>query len=448
MANHAVILAGGVGSRLWPLSRELYPKQLLSLFGGRSLLQATLERAIAAQIDHVIIVASFEHQLYVQEQIEELALSKEITIEVLLEPSGKNTAPAIALAAMHVNPHDHLWVMPADHVLFEKDLPDKIKQAFALSNQGQIVTFGVPATYPAEDYGYIEQGPKQEQAFHVLSFKEKPNQSLAEAYCQAGNYVWNSGMFVFTAQTILNALSQHAPAIYQHCQRAYQQKTLSQGGFTFPEHVWQQCPNEPIDTCIMEKANTIMSIPLMGQWSDVGSWNAIYHLEQKDASGNVLQGDVAHTQTKNCFIKSTSRMVAAVGVHDLAIVETADAVLVANRQQSGWMKQLVSQIKQSKSQLTEQTHAIKRRWGSMHQISRNELSHIKSIHIKPKMTMQAKPHTYHFKKWLVIQGQAVVGINNVTHTLNVSDAITIPPQDEHSLSNPDDTPLEVIEICV
>lgn len=444
----AVILAGGIGSRLWPLSRELYPKQLLRLTGRWSLFQVTLQRAIDVGIQHVYVVAAHAHRFFIREQIDELALGADITVTVLLEPEGKNTAAAIALVALTCDPEDVLWVMPADHVLDNPSLQQELMTAAQLSEQGALVTFGVKPTAAQTGYGYIHRGEPCSglEAFNVKAFKEKPPLALATTYYNSGEYYWNSGMFCFLAQVVLDELAVFADDILQACRRTHQAHYLDLGFIKFPQDLFALCPENSIDYAVMEKTSRSCVVPLSGCWSDVGAWSALYDLEDKDANGNVLTGDVIINEVKDALIKSHSRLVAVAGVDNIIVVETGDAVLVADRSNDQMVKSLVQQLRDLKRDERVEPNRVLRPWGLYRVLSRSSQYEVRQVQVHPGATILAHENSGVQKQWSLVSGAGLAEVGGESFRLSVSTPLVIPAGERNEVTNTGTQELVFIEI--
>lgn len=353
-----IILAGGTGSRLWPLSREHYPKQLLTLVGENSLLQETIRRIQPLPgVEEPIVICNHQYRFLVAEQMLELGITEP---KLILEPSGRNTAPAIAMAsllAQNLYPHDKplLLILPADHLIQEADhFVESITKAAPFAADHCLITFGIQPSYAETGYGYIRAGEAiAPPLFKVAEFVEKPKQSVAEQYLQEGNYYWNSGMFLFSADAYLQELSSYRKDIFQFCQKEAQSLQKStQGFFNLSEH-FSDCPSESVDYAVMEKTDRALVYPLNVSWNDVGSWTALHDVLPRDENQNILQGDVTCIETTNSMIRAEHRLIATVGVKDLIIIETQDAVMVAHKDHAQKVKDLVAQLKiQQRKELT------------------------------------------------------------------------------------------------
>jgi len=442
-----VLLAGGVGSRLWPLSRELYPKQCINLFDGeKSLIQQTAERTLAIGIDAApIVVCNDEHRFLIAQQMAD----SNITADIVLEPEGKNTAPAIALAAFQALSRDAeamLLVLPADHVIRDHQLfASAVEQAVELAQAGKLVTFGVQPTYPETGYGYIQAVEKGVVSV-VQAFIEKPDAATAQQYLDAGGYYWNSGMFVFGAQHYLDELKLLAPAIYAAVAEAFAGRQPDLDFVRIDAQAFAQSPADSIDYAMMEKTTQAMVVPYAGDWNDIGAWAALYDLNEKDADNNVLSGDVLTHEAHGNFIRAESRLVAVIGVDDLAIVETKDAIAVVPRHRAQDVKFIVNQLK-ALGRSEHEVHAkVYRPWGSYEGIDNGARHQVKNIRVKPGEKLSVQMHHHRAEHWIVVSGSANVTIGETTQLLTENQSVYIPVGVVHALENPGKIPLELIEV--
>ncbi|RDH44308.1 mannose-1-phosphate guanylyltransferase/mannose-6-phosphate isomerase [Zooshikella ganghwensis] len=445
-----VILSGGTGSRLWPLSRELYPKQLLNLVNqDTSLLQDTVLRLpTTPDIQAPIVVCNEAHRFMVAEQLH--AINKPAT-RILLEPIGRNTAPAIAIAAwqaMAINAEAVLLVLPADHTI--ANLPhfhQVIAQGNAQALAGKLVTFGIVPDYPETGYGYIDAGEEVSTGVrHISQFVEKPSAEVAKQYCQSGHHFWNSGMFMFRADRYLQELKQFAPQIHQATQQAFEQAIEDLDFVRLDQKAFAGSPEDSIDYAVMEHTQASVVIPADLGWSDVGSWTALADLTPPDAHGNVQRGDVLVENTSDCYIRAEHRLVTTVGVSNLVIVETKDAVLVANKDQVQSVKQLVNQL--ASQQRTEyQLHKqVYRPWGSYEGIDEEDRFQVKRITVKPGASLSLQKHFHRAEHWIVVKGTAKVTCGEKTFLVSENESTYIPLGEKHRLENPGKIPLELIEV--
>lgn len=443
-----VVMAGGSGSRLWPLSRQLNPKQFLNLCGDTTLLQQTLARLDGLSILAPAIICNEEHRFLVAEQLRQSAI-KNATI--FLEPEGRNTAPAIALAALQAVAEGSdpvMLVLAADH--FIADSPafiDAVKNAEQLALQDKLVTFGVVPTQPEIGYGYIQRGPDLTDAgYEVARFVEKPDLATAQEYLESKEYYWNSGMFMFKASVVLKALEAFRPDILAACQKAIQGSKEDLDFIRVDAEAFSACPSESIDYAVMEKTKDAVVVPLDAGWSDIGSWSALWEVGPKDDQGNVCKGDVLLFHTKNSLIYAEHKLVATVGVENLVIVETKDAVLVAARDSVQDVKQIVERIKQDGRHEHMNHREVYRPWGMYDSIDIGERYQVKRIAVKPGAKSSVQMHHHRAEHWVVVSGTARVTVGEVTQLLTENQSVYIPVGEKHCLENPGKIPLELIEV--
>lgn len=444
-----VILSGGVGSRLWPLSRGMYPKQLLPLVHPTmTMLQQTIDRAKQAEVlTPPIVVCNQQHRFMVAEQLQEHAPDATI----ILEPAGRNTAAAIALAAFQATSQGqdpNLLVMPADHVVGNvAAFTAAIKDAQRLSEDGRLVTFGIVPSHPETGYGYIRAGKPLLDGYEVAEFVEKPAIERAQRFVLAGDYYWNGGIFLFRASVYLKELHELAPDIYRAAELAMTGAHKDLDFLRVDAQEFARSPSISVDYAVMEKTNRAAIVPLDAKWSDVGSWSALWDVSSKDANGNVLHGDVILKDTTNAHVYSEARLVAAVGVDDLVIVETADAVLVASKACSQAVKEIVSQLKASARSQSEHHRKVYRPWGWYDSIDTGLNFQVKRIQVSPGARLSVQKHRHRAEHWVVVKGLAEVLKGDETFQLTENQSTYIPIGVKHALRNPsDDQPLEIIEV--
>lgn len=443
-----VILSGGAGTRLWPASRSMYPKQLLPLAGEKTMLQATALRIRGLENagDHCLVVTNEAHRFSVVEQLQAI----EVRAELLLEPEGRNTAPAVALAALQAaesDPEAILLLMPADHVIRDVEaFRTAVEQGVAAAESGQLVTFGIVPTAPETGYGYIRADAGAGGVVPVQQFVEKPDGKTARAYLDSGNYFWNSGMFLFSASAYLDELANAAPEIAASCKKSMQNKSLD-GSFIRPDRdSFLACPADSIDYAVMEKSSNAAMIPLDAGWSDVGSWSALQDVTPSDADGNALNGDVLVHDCKDSFVQAESRLVAAVGLRDLIVVETKDSVLVADRHRSQQVKELVNQLKAQDRPEKDLHRQVFRPWGSYDSIDNEENFQVKRLIVKPGAVLSLQKHAHRSEHWVVVKGKARITRNDEEFDLKVNESAYISIGDVHRIANPFDEPCHIIEV--
>ena len=444
-----VILAGGTGSRLWPLSREMYPKQLLSLTDQTSLLQTTVSRvsAVSGMLPPIVVVGE-EHRFITKSQVDELGIGNDYTI--LLEPVGRNTAPAISGAVQYIintqGKNDQvILVLPADHLVRNLDAFERaVQESAQRAAEGAVVTFGIEPERPETAYGYIECG----DGGKVKSFKEKPPFEVAEKYLAEGNYYWNSGMFAFTAETFVNEMKQHAPAILECMEEAVANGRRDDRFFRFELDVMERCSDDSIDYALMEKtARAVVVVADLG-WSDIGSWQALYEVLEKDANGNVCQGDVLLEDTKNSLIRSENMLVAAVGLTDTMVIETLDALLVAPLSRSQDVNKIVARLKKDKRDEFRFHKTVYRPWGNYTVLSVEPRYQIKRITVDPSQILSLQMHHHRHEHWVVVKGTAKITNGDQVKLLHEDQSTYIPAGNMHRLENPGVIPLELIEVQI
>ncbi|ARU03649.1 mannose-1-phosphate guanylyltransferase/mannose-6-phosphate isomerase [Comamonas serinivorans] len=453
-----VILCGGTGSRLWPLSRETFPKQFHRLGqAAHTMLQETALRLNGLDADlpihpRPIAVANVAHRFIVAQQLQEVCTQPP---RVVLEPVGRNTAPALTLAALQAEPGDVLLVMPADHVI--QHLPAlhaAIAIAWADACQGAMVTFGIRADRPETGYGYIEMGTATASGSHELvSFAEKPDATTAQAYLDGGRHVWNSGMFMVRAEAWLRALRHCRPDMLQACSDALAQGQADTDFIRPDTDTFEACPADSIDYAVMEHLGNNPAwgipprvVPLDAGWSDLGAWSAVGELYDTDEAGNALVGITRQVGSRNCLLYSSGRLVAAVGLQDVVVVETDDAVLVSHKDASQQVKQLVEELKASDLALTEAPRKVHRPWGWYDCLDQGERFLVKRIVVKPGATLSLQMHHHRAEHWVVVRGTAEVTRGEETFLLGENESTFIPVGQVHRLANPGKLPLEIIEV--
>lgn len=444
-----VVLCGGLGSRLWPLSRSIHPKQLLPLVDSFSMLQNTLLRA--RRLDEAcipIVICNNEHRFIVAEQLLEVGFQK---AHIFLEPVGKNTAPAITIAALHVDRQKKdpiLLVMPADHVIADNALlAESIQAGAALAEAGKLVTFGVVPNKPETGYGYIKRGNQllNQAGFEVAQFVEKPDLKKAQSYLATGEYYWNSGIFMFRASTYLNALRDFAPDILAGCTAVFDHITTDLDFSRLGEQ-FQDIRSESIDFAVMEKAKNIAVVPLQSDWSDVGSWDALWEIGIKDTDGNVIKGQVFTEQVSNSYLRAEKRLLAVVGLSDIAVIETPDAILVAHKQNCQEIKSIVTQLKTHQRNEANAYSRVYRPWGYYETLNKAANYHVKHIMVKPKAKLSLQSHQHRSEHWIIIKGVATVTRGEQCVQLQENESIYIPATIKHRIENETDEPLELIEV--
>lgn len=446
-----VILSGGAGTRLWPLSRALYPKQLLPLVTGRTMLQETVLRLGALRDSGpVCCICNEHHRFLVAEQLHEVTGN---VGGIILEPVGRNTAPAAAIAAMHALSRFQdpvLLLLPADHVIRDPDaLARAVAAGQAAAASGALVTFGIVPSGPETGYGYIRArtgDASAESSYPVLEFVEKPDLATAERYVRSGEYFWNSGMFLFRADALLGELERTNPEMLVHCRKAYDQAVSDLDFLRLDRDAFTACPSDSIDYAVMEKTSRAVVVPLDAGWNDVGAWSALWELNEHDAAANVLKGDVLVHDVHNSYIHATSRLVAAVGLDDQIIVETPDAVLVASRDRVQEVKSIVRQLQESRRIEAENHRRVCRPWGSYETVDIADRFQVKRIVVKPGAALSLQKHFHRAEHWIVVKGTALITVGERQITLGEDQSTYIPLGTIHRLENPGRIPLELIEV--
>ncbi|RUM94051.1 MAG: mannose-1-phosphate guanylyltransferase/mannose-6-phosphate isomerase [Thiothrix sp.] len=446
-----VILCGGSGTRLWPLSRDSYPKQFLHLLEQQSLFQATVKRLQGITSENPMAVTNDKHRFLVAEQLREI----DQEAEILLEPMGRNTAPAIAAAAIRAlknNSSPMLLVLPSDHHIEQVDVFSLAVQTGAqAAEDGKLVTFGVVPTRAETGYGYIhaETKPlydKDQLVYAVNGFKEKPESQTAEEYLSSGEYFWNSGMFLFRADRYLEELEKFAPEILASCQQAVDQGRDDLDFFRLDKDSFSICPADSIDYAVMEKTDAACVVPLDAGWNDVGAWASLWDISPSDDNDNVICGDVIAHDSTHCHIHSESRLVTTLGVKNLVIVETSDAILVADKDAAQNVKEIVNELKNSQRSEGTIHREVYRPWGKYDSVDTGERFQVKRITVNPGATLSLQKHHHRAEHWVVVTGTAEITCDDEIRILSENQSTFIPLGSVHRLRNPGKIPLELIEI--
>jgi mannose-1-phosphate guanylyltransferase/mannose-6-phosphate isomerase len=443
-----VILSGGVGSRLWPISREFHPKQFLPLAGELSMLQETLHRTGDLEAAAPLVVCNEEHRFMVAEQLRQVELQAGALI---LEPQGRNTAPAVALAALHAmvdDPAAVLLVLPADHLIQDIDaFVTAVGKALPLAREGRLMTFGIIPTSPETAYGYIQRGDELCTSIAgIKQFVEKPDEDTAQAYLDDGSYVWNSGMFLLQASTYLEELEKYAPQMLSCCREAMSAASIDMDFVRPDSEKFLACPGDSIDYAVMEKTDRGAVVSLDCGWNDVGTWSALWDVGQRDENGNVCRGDVIANDCKDSYLRSESRLIAAIGLENLVVVETADAVLVAPRHKVQEVKHIVAQLKQLERPEATTHRRVYRPWGSYETLVNAGRFQVKLIIVNPGGTLSLQMHHHRAEHWVVVHGTAEVTCEDKVFMLGEDQSTYIPLGHKHRLVNPGESPLELIEV--
>lgn len=444
---YPVVMAGGSGSRLWPMSRELYPKQFLSLVSEKTMLQETLERLEGLPTAPPVLICNESHRFLAAEQLRQIGL---LDHNIILEPVGRNTAPAIALAALTALESDKdalLLVLAADHSIADaRAFQNAVQQSAPFAESGELITFGIVPTHAETGYGYIRRGEPTSELFQVSQFVEKPNSATAKDYVASGEYYWNSGMFLFRADRYLEELQAYRPDIFDACSAAMQDIQPDLDFIRIDAEAFEQCPSESVDYAVMEKTSRALVVPLDAGWSDVGAWSALWELGVKDARGNVCKGDVMTHSTNDSYIHADNALVTTVGVKDLVIVQTKDALLVADKQQVQNVKNIVAELKTQGRKEQRLHREVFRPWGKYDSIDHSQRYQVKRITVNPGEKLSVQMHHHRAEHWVVVSGTANVTLNHETTMLSENESIYIPIGTVHALENPGKIPLELIEV--
>ena len=442
-----VVLAGGTGSRLWPKSRAALPKQFLSLTSESTMLQDTVTRLNGTKAQSPIFICNDAHRFLVAEQLRQKDIHHG---GILLEPVGRNTAPAIALAALHatINGEDPvLLVLAADHLIQNHQaFHNAIEKAEVLAEQGKLVTFGIVPNQPHTGYGYIKSGSELDDGFEVAEFVEKPALETAKEYVESGNYFWNSGMFMFKASRYLEELAKYNPEMLDVCKRAISTQTPDLEFIRVDQDIFATCPDDSIDYAVMEKTDSAAMVPLDAGWSDVGSWTSLWETAEKDENGNATVGDTILENITNSYINAEGRLVSVIGLNDVIVVETKDAVMVAHKDDAQSIKNVVNQLKKDKRPEFEFHREVYRPWGSYDSIDSGARFQVKRITVKPGEKLSVQMHHHRAEHWIVVSGSANVTINDKTTLVTENQSVYIPIGAVHALENPGKIPLELIEV--
>jgi mannose-1-phosphate guanylyltransferase/mannose-1-phosphate guanylyltransferase/mannose-6-phosphate isomerase len=444
-----VILAGGSGTRLWPLSRRLYPKQLIELTSDKTMLQETILRLENIEnLSDPIIICNEEHRFMVAEQLRQINIENP---SIILEPVAKNTAPAIAAAAvksLDLDSDPTLIVLPADHYIGDmENFKKSIKTGYEAAEKDLVITFGIVPTSPETGYGYIKKGKQVSQKVSMVEkFVEKPDLETAKKYLESGKYFWNSGMFIFKAKAIIKEFEKNSPEILKCSKAAVEKSSVDLDFMRLDKESFSLSPEDSIDYAIMEKTTHAAVIPISCKWNDLGSFEALWQTRKKDENNNVSSGDVYLSDVKNCLLHSTSRIVAAVGIENHVVIETSDAVLVASRDKVQDVKKIVEQLKKDKRNEPDIHTKVYRPWGNYETIDISERFQVKRLTVKPGEKLSAQKHHHRAEHWVVVRGTAVVTRGDKEILLKEDESIYIPLGTLHRLYNPGKIPLEIVEV--
>lgn len=439
----AVIMAGGSGTRLWPLSRADHPKQFLKLHGSDTMLQSTMKRLDNLEISSTVTICNEEHRFFVAEQLREV----DKLGAIILEPIGRNTAPAIALAALTTDDDPLLLVLAADHVIKDQAaFTNAVNNAVPLAASGKLVTFGIVPNEAHTGYGYIKIGSREGSGFVVDRFVEKPSSNVARDYVESGSYLWNSGMFLFKASRYLEELKKFRSDIYKSCEAAVDKLESDLDFLRVDKELFSECQSDSIDYAVMEKTEDAVVVPMDAGWSDIGSWSSLWDVSDKDKKGNVTEGDVILHNAKDCYVKSGDRLVAAVGLNDLVVVDTKDALMVAHKDSVQDAKLIAQKLKLDERSEWELHREVYRPWGKYDSIDSGEGYQVKRITVKPGAKLSVQMHHYRAEHWIVVSGCAKVTNGEQTFLLSENESTYIPVGVTHALENPGKVNLELIEV--
>ncbi|CVG66299.1 Mannose-1-phosphate guanylyltransferase rfbM [Serratia marcescens] len=447
-----VVMAGGTGSRLWPMSRESFPKQFLSIDdSGVSLLQQTLQRLsglTGIEVAAPLVICNEEHRFLVAEQLREIG---QLATNIILEPVGRNTAPAVALAAHLAAEEDEesmLLVLAADHLITKVDnFHAAIQTAISFAENNQLVTFGIIPEHPETGYGYIKRGEHLSNAcFKVDSFVEKPRLEKAVEYLASGDYSWNSGMFMFKTAKFLQELRQFSPEIFSTTQQSVSNSQRDMNFIRVEQDIFKHCPSDSIDYAVMEKTHDAVVIPIDAGWSDVGSWSSLWEVSKKDHLGNVNVGDIISIDSNDNYISSESALVATIGLENLIVVNTNDALLIAHKDKVQDVKKVVDELKKRNLHHFRQHSTAYRPWGKICDIDSGTHFQVKKIIVRPGEGLSVQRHLHRAEHWVVVSGTARVNVDDQEFFLSENQSTFIPPCSVHTLENPGKIDLEMIEV--
>jgi len=428
---------------LWPLSRASFPKQFLSLYGNATMLQSTVKRLEGLDVQSTVTICNEEHRFFVAEQLREI----DKLGSIILEPIGRNTAPAIALAALSVDDDPLLLVLAADHVIKDEDAFTRtISSAIPLAESGKLVTFGIKPNEANTGYGYIKRGKKKDVGFTVDQFEEKPSFELAQDYVSSGNYYWNSGMFLFKASKYLEELKSFRPNIYEVCESSMANIQKDLDFLRVDKAKFEACPSESVDYAVMENTKDAVVVPLDSGWSDIGSWSSLWDISEKDVNGNVIHGDVMLHSSNNSYVRTDSKLIAAIGVDDLVIVATKDVLMVSHKGSIQDIKVIVDQLKASRRNEWKLHREVYRPWGKYDLIDTGEHYQAKRITVKPGAKLSVQMHNHRAEHWIIVSGEARVTNGDKTFLLFENESTYIPVGVTHALENPGKEELELIEV--
>lgn len=444
-----VIMSGGSGSRLWPVSRSKLPKQFLNLIGENSMIQDTALRLQGLKgLESLIVIANNDHRFLIADQLQKISHGQ---AKIILEPKGRNTAPAVALAAFELaenDPESLMLILSADHVIKDEEtFRRSIEIASREASKGNILTFGIVPDRPETGYGYIQRGANYtEDIFDVNCFVEKPDALTADKYLSSGEYYWNSGMFLLRADVFLDELNTYRPDIYESCKNAMLQKSTDLDFVRPDQDIFESCPADSIDYAVMEKSDKVKVLPLDAGWSDVGAWDELWKISPKDCLGNSIQGDVIKHKSEDNYISSSNKLIATVGVNNLVIVESDDAILVASKDSVQDVKKVVEELKAEQRPEIDFHRKVYRPWGNYDSIDEGERFKVKRIVVQPGKKLSLQMHHHRAEHWIVVKGTALVTCGEQEKLLTENESIYIPLGETHRLENNGKIDLEIIEV--
>lgn len=452
-----VILSGGAGSRLWPVSREAHPKPFMCLMGDESLLQNTLHRAMALEgVERVMTITNREYFFQTRDEYDAITTPGQCQFDFVLEPCGRNTAPAIIMAAMALRQScgddAMMLILAADHVIEDQaGFNAAVQQARTLAAQGHLVTFGIRPDRPETGYGYIAQGAAigsgaGDASYQVDAFVEKPDLETAQAYLDAGNYLWNSGMFCFQVKSLLEAMQGHAPEVFEQARVCWEASRVEEQPLEVDADTFAMMPNISIDYAVMEKADSVAVVACSFDWNDVGSWDAVSDLLEGDSAGNRMIGEAMLLESRNCYVHSEDRLVAVLGVQDLVIVDTPDALLVVDKARAQGVKQIVESLKARDHEAYRFHRTVHRPWGTYTVLEEGERFKIKRIVVKPGAELSLQMHHHRSEHWIVVSGTAEVVNGDKTFLVQTNESTYVPAGNKHRLTNPGIVNLVMIEV--
>ena len=438
-------MAGGSGTRLWPLSRAAHPKQFLRLHGEDTMLQTTVNRLSDLDINSSITICNEVHRFFVAEQLREI----DKLGSIILEPVGRNTAPAIALAALNVKDDPLLLVLAADHVIKDQAaFSAAVTQAIPLAEAGKLVTFGIVPSAPHTGYGYIKRGNDIGEGFRVDEFAEKPSMKVAQEYISSGEYYWNSGIFLFRASRYLEELEKFRPDIMGKCKLSVNEIKADLDFLRVHKETFESCPAESIDYAVMEKTDDAVVVPIDAGWSDIGSWSSLWDISEKDDNGNSTHGDVILHSTSNSYVRTDDKLVTLIGIDDLVIVSTKDALMVAHKDSTQDVKVITDILKTQTRSEWELNREVYRPWGKYDSIDSNHEYQVKKLTVNPGAKLSVQMHHHRSEHWVVVAGQARVHYGSESFDLKVNESTYHGKEVVHALENQGEIPLELIEVQV